>query len=503
MREIGYKKFRVGDSFVVYDTTTHSIVRLPENAWRILDRYLRTTTEGSVRPADPLSDPTPPDDGSAFLHRARTRRGMFQPFFQKDFSAFVDRAGITAALSADLGALGLGLTDRCNQRCKYCVYSGAYAAERTHGSQQMTWKVARKSVDYYMARASRTKRPTVTFYGGEPFLNWDVLTKVASYLRDHYRSADPDIEVATNLTLLTAEKLRFLVAHRVRLQVSVDGPPSVHDASRVFANGRGTFRTVLSRLSWIEKSDPRYFATSVALACTVDKHGDPVDVVHFLTEEETLRALPAAFGALRESAVDGITVSPETRDLYDERMDALLAEYAREEARPHNAAYHRTFHHLFWSVFGTLAARRPGPAVPATPPNSACIPGVARLFVATDGRFYTCEKFSIDGFSIGDCERGIDEERVHGLLKTYAEWCDGLCQSCWAYRLCSQCFLHAIEGERITRDQKARSCAVTKHDIGRALERFVSLWENEPPEAHSEGFSLHGRVREERLARLP
>lgn len=500
MPEIGYRKFRAGDGHFVYDTTTNSLVRLPRLAWEILDTFLAGGQEDLLQPTFGDAGPDELREALSFLVEARTERGMFQPYQPRSFDGGLTLDAVEEALETGLSALGLNLTDQCNQRCTYCVYSGTYSSERTHGTRHMDWEVARQGVDYYLDRADPNSRPAITYYGGEPMLNWDVLQRVTAYLRKERQSQDPDIDVATNLTLLTRERLRFLKDHRVRIQLSIDGPQTVHDAGRIFPNGKGTYHTVMDRLSLIREMDPDYYRSSVSVVCTMDKRTDPVEIVRFLTENDLVKDLPVSFGALRESEIDGITVPWEVQALHSRRMDELLARYAREMAESHSPTYHRTFHNLFWLVFTTMVTRVPGLAGQTLPPNAACIPGVARLFVSTDGRLYTCEKFDVDPHSIGDIETGVDPRKSYRLLRDFSDWCNELCRECWAHRLCTQCFLQALEGGQVSKEQKRRSCMQTREEIAKGLERFAFLWQEEPPSVHGEDFSLHETVRKARSA---
>jgi len=495
MSNIGYAKFTVGDSYYVYDTTTNAIVRMPRAAWHMLEDYLQSGAAHAIRSHRNRFAPEQLQAGVRFLDTARTDRGMFQPFVQKDFRSLASREHVERAVSSHLGALGLNMTDACNQRCTYCVYSGAYSGERTHGSERMSWDVAKRCIDYYFAHASDEKSETITFYGGEPLLNWDVLSKCVEYVRETLQKRGCQLRIATNLTLLNDARLKFLIGYDVGLQVSIDGPVEVHDRARRFPDGRGTHTKVMSKLALIRETDAAYFKDFVSLACTIDKHDDPGTIVEYFTEDELLRELPVAFGALRESDIDGITVAPEVRDIHKDRLDRILAGYAREMALPHSPAYHKTMHNLLWSVFGQLAERRQSRCSAVVTPNTTCIPGAAHLFAASDGKLYTCEKFSILEYEIGHVDSGIDVDEALSLLGTYVAYCEDLCQECWAYRLCSQCFVHSIAGDRISKEQKKRSCEHTRRETLHALERFVYLWENEPEGVRGEPFSLHAAVR--------
>ena len=68
------------------------------------------------------------------------------------------------------------ITLRCNQRCEYCQVS---CAEQDAYKYDMPVDVAEKIVD--MIFESPTKHPKIEFQGGEPLLNWNVITATVTY----------------------------------------------------------------------------------------------------------------------------------------------------------------------------------------------------------------------------------------------------------------------------------------------------------------------------------
>jgi uncharacterized protein len=88
----------------------------------------------------------------------------------------------------NISDLVFGVTEDCCLRCAYCVYSGKYyIGERNHNETRMTIEVARKAMDLffnYINRSSRTFKKKVIpigFYGGEPFLEFDLIKKIIDY----------------------------------------------------------------------------------------------------------------------------------------------------------------------------------------------------------------------------------------------------------------------------------------------------------------------------------
>ena len=47
------------------------------------------------------------------------------------------------------------VTQNCNLRCKYCVYSGSYS-NRVHSNKRMSFETAKSAIDFLYAHSSMT-----------------------------------------------------------------------------------------------------------------------------------------------------------------------------------------------------------------------------------------------------------------------------------------------------------------------------------------------------------
>jgi uncharacterized protein len=155
--------------------------------------------------------------------------------------------------------LTLLLTSRCNLRCRYC-----YVSEGRQG-QPMTVEIARRAIDVF-ARGPSNERLTIELAGGEPLLNWEVLTQVVEYAQ----STCPAIRFAlqTNGLLLDAPKIEFLVDHGVGIAVSLDGVPAINDAQR------GGSQRVLRALRLVSDSKAGVNVTAVLTRHSIERLPD-------------------------------------------------------------------------------------------------------------------------------------------------------------------------------------------------------------------------------------
>ncbi len=129
--------------------------------------------------------------------------------------------------------LTLCLTHDCNLACSYC-YAGHKRAV------VMTRETAAAALDLAF-RELRTGKLQLSFFGGEPLLEWDTLAWATDRARGMAADAGVDLQltVTTNATLLTDERVAWLTDREFALGISIDGDRESHDRTRPARGGSG------------------------------------------------------------------------------------------------------------------------------------------------------------------------------------------------------------------------------------------------------------------------
>lgn len=143
--------------------------------------------------------------------------------------------------------LTLCLTHDCTLRCRYCYAGRKYA----HAMSQDT---AQRGMELGLDEAARIGCGLdVSFFGGEPLLEWNLLQFCHEYLSRRAEEVNIPVRygITTNGTLLTQSKLEWMAARDFLIGLSLDGSPSMHDTNRRFADGRGSHAAVMQALERI------------------------------------------------------------------------------------------------------------------------------------------------------------------------------------------------------------------------------------------------------------
>lgn len=156
------------------------------------------------------------------------------------------------------------VTDACNLACTYCYQIN----KNTH---VMSIDVAKRFIDMILDCDDNTalyldskNAPSVIleFIGGEPLLQIELIDDIITYfleqciLRDHHWATRYKISICSNGVLYFDPKVQqFFKKHKNHLSfsISVDGNKKLHDACRVFPDGRGSYDIAIAGVKhWME-----------------------------------------------------------------------------------------------------------------------------------------------------------------------------------------------------------------------------------------------------------
>ena len=140
----------------------------------------------------------------------------------------------------------LFLTQSCNLKCVYCYGDGGEYG--TGGS--MEEKTAFQAVDWLLEQAGKIKKIRIGFFGGEPFLKFPLMKAVVEYAEKRVQEMGKNIgfHATTNGTLLDDEKIAFIKEHQLSVMISFDGPKEIQDAQRPYANGEGSYDSIVPKI---------------------------------------------------------------------------------------------------------------------------------------------------------------------------------------------------------------------------------------------------------------
>nr|WP_162990788.1 Cys-rich peptide radical SAM maturase CcpM [Maliibacterium massiliense] len=359
----------------------------------------------------------------------------------------------------------LQVTQQCNFRCEYCIYSGAYEHQRQHSQRRMTFETAKKAIDFYLAHSDDAKLAMFGFYGGEPLLEYDLIKKCVLYIESQVEGKPIRFSITTNATLLDDERIDFLVEHEFSILISLDGNKEEHDRSRKFISGEGTFDTVIRNVKRIRERHPTYMK-NIQFNAVMNPQGNLACVLEFFAVDEVLADSMVMFNDINTKDLKMPMDQEENFWLLRryEHLKCCLNYIGKLDKKYTSPMARRAFLNVKLSYKQMLKHAKLSPCAHHGGP---CIPGVMRLFVTVDGRLFPCQVVSetSDYYCIGTLDSGLDMQRMGRLLNN-GEITASECMDCWKLALCNICSANiSFEGESYTKAEKMLMCKQQDQEV--------------------------------------
>ena len=144
------------------------------------------------------------------------------------------------------------VTDKCNLACTYCYQINKSVRRMKFEDAKLFIDKLLSGEDGFSEYVSVKNSPgiVIEFIGGEPFLEVDLIDQIVDYFRlrtielNHPCADKFCISICSNGVLYTDPKVqKFLQKNKdcISFSVTLDGNKELHDACRVFPDGRGSY----------------------------------------------------------------------------------------------------------------------------------------------------------------------------------------------------------------------------------------------------------------------
>ena len=380
-----------------------------------------------------------------------------------DELAFLAGRYRASRLNTDHFALTIVTSLGCNFDCPYCF-------EAKHPSI-MNPEVQQAVLQVLDDKLPSLRSFSVMWYGGEPLVGKRPLLALSDAFieRCDRGGVNYSANIITNGSLLDEETCAQLRDRRVaHAQVTLDGPPAIHDRMRPTVGGRGTFWGIVKNLH--HATD--YLGVAVRVNVDRDNYGHTEELLQILASEGFVGKLSVYLGHL-VGVDDGVPAPSAT---YQGHCFTNLG-FARAQEE-----------------FADLAARY-GFATPSlpTPMGTPCTAvRVNELVVGSKGELYKCfESVGNRLEVIGDIRHYQEPNgRLEKWLK-YDPFADGECRGCIALPVCmGGCAHHAMDPKMYD-----NRCDTFRHTYREQVLRFVDHAE----QAGSSGLATTAQLASPRM----
>lgn len=307
--------------------------------------------------------------------------------------AFGDRVARQYAVSIlpSIGKIEMFLTEDCTLRCDYC-----FVRNKSH-LKRMSWETAKKAVDFLIGNSSPNSELDITFFGGEPLMEFALIKRIAAYARERANEAEKEIRFAltTNGTIMNEEIAGFGLEYGFNILVSIDGDREAHDLHRVYEGGRkGSWDKVVGKSLPLLKSIQGWIGARVTV------------------NPDTASCLLSGVRKLFDIGVNQFLIGPN----FD-------AEWTQEEMEVLSSEMHKVVDFYLEAKGKGLPIRiaefeKSIEDMRSTHRHTwGCDAGVAKVAISPTGDMYPCSKFvspfpGMEGYKLGDLDSGFTDIRT-------------------------------------------------------------------------------------------
>ena len=456
------KLFHTPNSGYFYDVGKNEIIRIPKNVYLHLLEVMDGSTSLEQSDDEDVLEMIKSFKELGYLSSKRPH------IIQHSATSMVP-----LLLNRCIDKITLQLTQDCNFRCKYCIYSEEKnLKQRSHMKKTMTFETAKKAILFYRDHAVDSIMYNVGFYGGEPLLEWPLLKEVVLFAEKELMGKLLTFSITTNASLLTESVVEFLEKHNISVLVSFDGVKSVNDKNRVFQNGMGTSDVVLKNIKMIKERHPQLYE-NLRISSVVSPE---ICISEFNKYPNDFDGIPLSnYTVSLEDNTEHDTTIP--FELYRAmEKEAFLAYLAEAELyslplSPYGFGQLENIRNSMRLMKHSSGIQR------IMAPGGPCLPGKSRLFVTVDGMLYPCERVNeVNTYCIGNVEHGFNYEKAAQMLNI-GSISEGECSNCWAIRHCTMCAKFFDFTLRNARQEKIRFCASIQNRVSNKMRAMILLSE--------------------------
>ncbi len=482
------KTFYTSSSLYFLDTGTGKVYKVKENVYRVLDCLLKTNSFDNLYKID-----LPKDDIIAALDEiceAIEKEHILSAPCLSEENICGEHFKLEDSLQHNMSSITLELTEQCNLRCRYCVYSDTNEDYRTFGEQDMSFDTAKKAIDFLMAHSPKGKQLYLGLYGGEPLLRFPLIKDITQYVMSEYPERDVCYSMTSNMTLMNEEIAGYLATvEKFSIVVSMDGPEEVYNSKRVFPNGEGAFegaikglRTYLkARENTVNAREPIAFSVVLTEPYTAEKF-DKINKFFEELKKECKCIILVSYVSKTAECNEYIEINDRIENQWEDKLKRAeiydpLALWTLNNIEQNNFSMQYFRRGSLLEIHKRNLCNKP---IDKYGLNGCCVPGARRLYVTVKGKFLPCERIGTQS-PIGNVDTGFDIDIIRkNYVEDFVKQEIKYCGECWAVNICNNCYMDCFGDKKVNFAYRHQLCTNTRKRISESLSIYHEVMERKP-----------------------
>ena len=410
-------QYKLGGFNIVLDVCSGAVHVVDEVAYDIIElfeKFDRETVIKEITDRYKNIDKSEIEECYEQVEELKNRGKLFAP------DTFESMAGKLKEKTAGVvKALCIHIAHTCNLNCSYCFASqGKYHGDRA----MMSFEVGKRAFDFLIENSGNRRNLEVDFFGGEPLMNFDVVTQLVKYARSIEKQHNKNFRftLTTNGVLVDDDVIDFANREMSNVVLSLDGRKEVHDRYRVDYAGNGSWEKIVPKFQkFVEaRGGKNYYMRGTFTHQNPDFLEDIKVMLDLGFNELSMEPVVCAEGDESELTREDMEI---VKKQYEELAELMLQK--DKEGKPF------TFYHYMIDLTG-------GPCIYKR--ISGCGSGTEYMAVTPWGDLYPCHQFvGEEKFKLGDIWQGVTNHEIQNEFAGCNVYAREECRDCWARLYCS------------------------------------------------------------------
>lgn len=337
-------------------------------------------------------------------------------------------------------------TTRCNLDCIYCTDGKLYKNFSSDSRNDLEKIKSFQFLDYVLKlqqsyrNRSYNKVLYITFYGGEPLLNFETIKSVVNHTK---KIQDDQLKFQFSITtngILLKKHVMFLIENNFKINVSLDGNRK-DNRLRILKDGRESFSLVYGNLKWVQEKHPVFFKKNINILSVLHRYNKLVDVYKYFSRsfEKVPNVSTLSTDNIDENHIAYFNDLYKEFKLSEEDLKKIIELYTYDynnifENRDKLQSYLNKELDSLNSFFPSKSK--------CNYPTGTCLPFENRIYLTAEGNIYPCERIN-PKFVFGEInQQGVNIyfDKIKAYYSEIINELDSKCSKCSNHTLCDECY---------------------------------------------------------------
>lgn len=374
------------------------------------------------------------------------------------------------------------VTGLCNLQCTYCIQGDLYEGFDTRNNVNIDIDSALILLKHILELKvkNRDNELTISFYGGEPLINFNFIEKIVRFV-DDFRVLSP-INVTYTMTtnaILLSKHIDFFRNNKFRILISLDGDRDNNGHRKLRGSGKNSFDKVVENLDFVLSKYPEYFNEYINFNTVLSDKNSVKEAYNFFYSRygKIPKISELAKNNLNRNKIDDFK-----RYYRNRRLDELeLSKEGTLATLYHNQSldfWELAYFLKYFSLNSYASNIQSLFNDDMNFPSCTCLPFSMKIFLSSNGKILPCEKIS-HSFALGDINEkvNIDVHQVAIQYTSYYKQLQKKCADCYINKYCGVCLFNipkSNDNKLVCENYHSKSAFQKK------LSRIHSFLENYP-----------------------